>query len=266
MPVVTLSPSAVYDPLIVTLNTARTRLNDEFSTLLPVSGKLLGNNQVFSQQMANNAWRKVQEYLGDRGCARLINETIIQSLPPVASLDPASQTWLSWTGYFDGANYYPQPALPADFAHPLKVWERWSGQNAQFCDPPMEKILGGIPTEAKGNAIRRWEWRGDALYMPGSQMIEDLRVRYVCFLADFVDGATQWFQQPVPIPRISDGFSWFICAELAIAKGDLKLEGLLLERGRTSLDQTFNQDVRADQSVNIRRRSRSGRGYGREWY
>lgn len=265
MPILPPQPATAYDTVNDVLNTARVRLNDELKTLLPVGGKLLGNNQAFVQKLVNTAWRKSQEYLAERGYARLIDEVVIYQIPVVSSLDPASQCWLSWAGFFDGNNLFPQPALPQGFSHPLKIWERWSNQNAQFGDPPMEKFLDGIPAMTKTTAHRFWEWRNDAIYTPGSQNIEDFRIRHVIFMPDFQDsGTTPWFQQPVPIVRISDGLSWLICAEIASARGDDAQD--FTDKGESALSKVFNLDVKADQRVNVRRQPRSGRSFGRNWY
>ena len=256
-----------YDTANTVLNMTRGRLNDELKTLQPISGKLLDTNQAFAQQTFNTAWRKCQEALGEKGYARLVNEIIINALPVVASLDPAVQCWLNWNGFFDGATLWPAITLPAGFNHPLKIWERWSNQNQPFLDPPMEKFLDGMPDTIKTSSIRYWEWRNDAIYMPGSQMVEDLRIRFVQFLADIVDvGAAPWFTQPVPIVRIADSLSWFIIAELAGAKGDIDMEAAQTEKAQAALLRVFNLDVKADQRVNIRRQPRSGRGFGRSWY
>lgn len=265
MPIIPVQNVAQYDSVTIALNSAKSRLNDRLNTLLPVSGSILGNTSDSTLQSLNNAWRRQQDYLADRGYARLINEQVIFGLPPVASLDPSTQTWLSWEGYFDGANLWQTPQLPSDFTHPLKVWERWSGQNAQFVDPPMEKILDGIPAVAKGPGIQFWEWRGDAIYMPGSQMLEDLRVRYVKYLADFSDiGQVRWFQQPIPIMRAADSLSWFLCAEVVGARGEEALSESFMEKGKTALAHLFNLDVRADQRVNIQRQPR-GRNFRGVW-
>jgi len=262
MPVLPPQVSAPYDTVNTVLNQARVRLNDELTTLLPVGGRLLKNNQIFSQQVTNTAWRKTQEYLGERGYARLLDEVVMFALPVVAIADPAVQVRLEWTGYFDGTNYFPSPALPRNLNHPLKVWERWSGQAAAFCDPPMEKILDGLPSFTKTTRNRCWEWRGDAIWMPGSLNVMDLRIRFVNFMDDFLDiGGVQWFQQPVPIMRCGDGMSWLMCAELAAAKGDQDLMERLTTRGEAALSKVLNLDVRADQRVNIRRRPNTGRHY-----
>lgn len=267
MPVLPPIAAQPYDTANDVLNMTRGRLNDELKTLLPVSGRLLENGQVFVQQTFNTAWRKCQAFLAEKGYARLLDEVVMQSLPVVASSDPGVQTWLSWSGYFDGANLFDAPALPQGFSHPLKIWERWSGQNAQFADPPMEKFLDGLPAVTKASSIRFWEWRNDAIYMPGSLMVEDLRIRFVSYFPDLADsGTTPWFQQPVPIVRVADGLSWFICAELAGARGDANAESGYTEKAKTALLQVFNLDVKADQRVNIRRMPRSGRGFGGSCY
>ena len=267
MPILPPVSAQPYDTVTTVLNIARGRMNDDLDTLQGVSGRILKNGQVFTQQTVNTAWRKLQEYLSERGYARVINECVISSLPVAGSSDPSTQAWLSWQGYFDGLNFFPQPALPGELTHPLKIWERWSGSNAQFADPPMEKILDGLPSVQKTSRNRFWEWRGDTIYFPGSQMIEDFRIRYVKYLEDFLDsGNTPWFNLQVPIVRVGDGFSWFICAELAGARGDNDLSDKYMGRGEAALNRIFNLDVAADQRVNIRRQSRSGRGNGRTWY
>lgn len=268
MPVFAPAAGVAYDSATTILNMTRTRVNQELVTLRPTNGKVLDLNNATTQQMFNTAYRKSQDYLAERGYSRLTDEVLILSVPVVGTLDPAAQCWLSWSGFFDGQNYFAQPQLPAGFNHPLKIWERWSGINAEFVDPPMEKILDGIPAVAKSSSNRFWEWRNDAIYMPGSQMVEDLRIRHVTFLPDIVDvGTLPWWQQQVPIVRIADGLSWMLCAEMALMKGQMDLHDDLTKRGEGGLLRVFNLDVKADQRVNVRRRPRSGRGFGRSnWY
>ncbi|MDE2099614.1 MAG: hypothetical protein KGL39_20345 [Patescibacteria group bacterium] len=267
MPVMPPSAGSAYDTATTILNMTRARLNDELKTLQPTSGKLLDLGNANTQQIFNNSWRRSQDYLAEKGYARLINEVIISQFPVVASSDPASQCWLSWAGCSDGVNDYTTPQLPAGFNHPLKIWERWSNQNAEFSITPMEKCLDGLPAWQKTTAIRFWEWRNDAIYMPGSQMIEDLRIRHAIFMPDIIDiGTTPWWQQQVPIVRISDGLSWMICAEVARARGDATAAQEFTDRGEAGLVRVFNLDVKADQRVNVRRRPRSGRGFAGPWY
>ena len=285
-------PAAPYDSLMVVRNTVQARLNGALDSLQPISGKILENSSYFSQQAVNDAWRNAQDYLAERGFADLLNEAVISGFPIVASLDPATQVRLDWTGCGDGVTTYTTPFLPSECTHPLKIWERWSNQNAEFSQTPMEKILDGLPAWQKAMANRCWEWRNNAIWMPGALMVEDFRIRYVKYLPDFVDnfagktfdempgtfdetsgtfdeaGGTRvhWFEQPVPIMRCSDGFSWFICAEFAEAQGKVEVADRFLQRGKDAFGRIFNLDAAADQRVNIRRRPHSGRGNGRSYY
>lgn len=264
MPILAPQTAANYDVLSTVLDMARMRLNDNIVTRQAVSGRLLDNNQVFSQVIVNTAWRKSQNYLAEKGYDRLVDECIIKQFPVVASADPASQCWINWQGCFDGQNLFQQPALPQFFNHPLKIWERWSNINAEFSDPPMQKILNGLPANTKTPNHRFWEWRSDTLYTPGSQMVEDFRIRHVSYLADFLDtGSIPWFQQVVPIMRGSDGLAWMICSEVAISRGDNQAAVLFTGNGKESLNSIFNLDVEADQAVNIRRQPRTGTGFRR---
>ena len=131
----------------------------------------------------------------------------------------------------------------------------------------MEKFLDGLPSTGKTSRMRHWEWRNNAIYTQGSQLVEDLRIRFGTFLPDIVDvGTVPWFQQNVGIVRVGDGLSWFICAELAAARGDYDLELGCIAKAEAALLRVFNADVQADQRVNIRRRPRTGRAMGRAWY
>src|ERR1017187_5491545 len=249
-----------YDTVTNAVTSAKARLNDSLPSLYPVGGGVLGLNQPTTLQSLNSAWRRMQDTLAARGYARLLSEAIISSIPVVGSQEPASQTWLGWSGFFDGQNLFPQPALPSNFTHPLKIWERWSGQNAEFCGPPMEKILAGLPAVKKVPSNRFWEWREDAMWMPGSLNVMDLRIRFISYLPDFSDiGNIQWFQQPVPITRGSDALSWFLCSEVTGARGDTATSDRFLAKGVEALNHLFNLDVEADQFVNVQRQPRGGR-------
>ena len=264
-------PVAPYDSLMVVKNTVQARLNGALDSLQPISGKILENSSYFSQQAVNDAWRNAQDYLAERGFADLLNEKVISGFPIVASHDPSTQVWLDWTGCSDGVSTFTTPFLPSECTHPLKIWERWSNQNAEFSQTPMEKILDGLPAWQKAMANRVWEWRNNAIWMPGALMVEDFRIRYVKYLPDFVDNfagniRVHWFEQPVPIMRCSDGFSWFICAEFAEAQGKPEIADRFMQKGKDAFGRIFNLDAAADQRVNIRRRPHSGRGGGRSYY
>lgn len=249
------------DSVASVLNAAKVRLNEEVPTLMAVTGRVLENGQYFTLQSLNNAWRKLLEHLVTQGYAALESEIIISAFPVVASTDPASQCWLSQAGCFDGVATYITPSLPSDFTHPLKMWERWSGQNAGFSRDPMEKILDGLPTPQKSSWMGCWEWRSEAIYVPGSLVLEDFRIRYAKNIPDFADaGTTQWFQGTVPLLRCTEPLSLFLCAEFASSRQQETLAQVFEARAITAASKLTNRDVRADERVDIRRRSAWSRG------
>lgn len=256
-----------YDTVSSVIDAAKARINDEITTLAPVSGKILLNTQAFTQKLVNSAWRKFQEYLGNLGCTEFIQEDLVLALPVTTNLDPASQVYINWFGYFDGTTLQPTPVLPQNFMSPLKVLERQNGTQAPFV--PMEMFFDGLPSWNKGPRNRMWEWRRESLYMPGSTFLMDLRLRYITYLGDFVDsGSTPWFGTAVPVMRCQDSLSMFICSEIANTRDDMDAD-----KWRQKAEDTarlfMNRDQRMKQRGNTRRLSRSGRlestsgsGYG----
>lgn len=261
-----------FDTLNTVMNLARTRLNDVLQTIQPVGGRILQNTQDFTLTVCNGGWWRLQEYLADLGDTQFKQEVIIPAIPalPNTQFDPASQIWISQAGFFDSVDFHVSPALPADLSHPLKIWERWSGQNMPFSDS-MECFMDGIPNWNKTTAMRGWEWRQNRIYTPGSQQVEDLKIRYMNYMLDFADsGTTPWFQQPVLVTRSRDALAWFICAEFAEAqeaKDPLHAKAkMFLDKAETAASKIFNRDVVMKQRTDVRRQSTSGRGrQGQNW-
>ncbi len=260
MPVIPAYNTTQYEQVGYALNDARTHLGARVDTLQFISGKMLDFTDSFMQQATNNAWRMMQDCLADLGYSELLNRAIIGSLPVVATVDPEVQVWLAQRGYFDGVQLWTNPALPTDFTHPLYVSERPSGQNAYGWR--MEKMVDGITPQAKSVLNRQWEWRQNAIWMPGALQVNDLIIRYVAYLADFIDVSTsRWYQQPLPIFRGSRALGWFIASaiENASVNGDHDLAAAYSQQGESACGTIMNRDVKSDQRVNLRRQSRSGR-------
>lgn len=251
---------------------AKVRLNDDINTLQPVSGKILVNTSDFSLQTVNTAWRKLQEFLANLGYVSLVNETVITGLPAVTNTDPATQVYINWFGYFDGTTLQVAPVLPQSLITPLWVQERQNGTDSWFTK--MEIIFDGLPSWPKGPRNRIWEWRNNAIYMPGSTYIMDLRVRFITYFPDFADNQTAspaipWFQQSIPIMRSQDALSWFVAAELVSARSELGVSAdKFWAKGEAAARLIFNRDAKMKQRGNVRRESRScrlerqGHGWG----
>lgn len=263
MPIIPPILTAPYDIVDAVLNVARVRINDAIAS---INGDILTDTQPFTQVMTNIAWRKLQEYLANLGYTRSKQEVILSGIPPVTDFDPATQVSLSWSGYYNGSGYQippDAPALPQDMILPLRLWERSSAGAWSFC--PMSQALDGLPAQQKFPANGFWEWREDAIYMPGSTITEDIRMRYAAFLPDFADqGPVPWYQQPVPIMRCMDPLAYYIAAEAAAPRADLDAE-TFASKGQETAKLIFNREVQQKQRVTATRRPygrRAGYGYG----
>src|ERR1700676_632288 len=198
-------PSAPYDSLTTVINAARVRLNDKVDTLAAIGGKILGNTQPFSQQVCNDAWRKLQQFLADLLYTGMEQEVIYTALPAAGSADPAVQAYFGYNQYFDGQNAWPAFALPQTLIRPYELWERPAGSGQLMTE--MDLVIRGLPAVPKSNWNRLWEWRDDVIYLPGALVATDLRIRYAMYFADFADvGVTPWYQASVPIMRCLDAF------------------------------------------------------------
>ncbi len=236
------------------MNTARVRMNDAIQS---IGGDILTNDQPFTQNMVNNAWMRLQEYLANLGYARLIDEEIIQALPVAGSQDPASQCWIDWTGFYDGTQLWKNYALPAKCSFPLRIWDRVSGLNAGW-GRPLENVMDGMPAMYKTSRNGIFEYRNDKIYMPGTSIRVDLRVRFAQFFPDFeTQGQTNWYDQKVPITRCRDSFADYICVEASDGRDDVDSQ-TFKTRAENEAKLIFNRDVRLKNRSNVRRQPRSG--------
>ena len=237
-----------YDIVNSILNAARVRVMDELPTLQPIGGQILDRSQPWVQEATNIAWRRLQECLADLGYVRLEDEKILH-LPGVTNLDPGAFITLSWTS---------SPALPDDLITPLQLWERPTSSGVSFQFGEMDKCLNGLPATTKGPWNINWAWQTDTLVLPGAVVNLDLRIRYVAYLADFLDavldvstgqyipqigGTMPWFMLPVPINRCKDAFSLFLCAELAAAAKQPELAAVLISDAEDKCKQIADRET-----------------------
>jgi hypothetical protein len=236
--------TAPYDTIETILNATRTRINDSIASL---AGDVLTDNQPFTTQMVNSAWRRLQRRLADLGYVSLEKEVILP-LPAMTNSDPAVFMWISWTGCFDGTVVQTSPVLPQDLISPTKRWERPTGSAADFIE--LDNIDGGLDAVAKMNWNQQSEWRNDAIWIPGAVPLTDLRVRYAAYYADFTSISANP-SQVVPIMQCLDPFSNYIASEMANSRADL--DGA-----------TFDQKAEAGAVMIAQRQSAAPRGIGKD--
>ena len=286
MPAPPPSVTSNFDIVDTAMNMARVQVND---CPLALSGNLLDDTQPYAQTFYNLAWRDFQSDMAQAGDPAQTEEALILGLPPVATIDPGVQTFLSQTQFFDGVGYFAPPTvqvLPQSLICPLWVRERLAGSMQLFSN--MVACDNGLPGGPKTTFNRYWEWRGgtgtpqvpsplggNAIFMPGATVSRDLWIRFASYIPDAVDNFpivdTPWYQQPISMFRCADALGFYIAAKFAFSRGSdqaVAIGNSFLEQGRNQMRKLLNQTtMKIRQRVNHRRRPFSGgRHQGWAWY
>lgn len=236
-----------FDIVMTAINGANTRLNGRVETLQAIGGQVLGNTDAFSNQLVNDAWRKLQNHLADRRYSGLQTESVFQNVPQTGSTDPMVQSYIDYSGFFNGVTISGAPALPATLIRPYELTERQSGTQNLFTE--MDEILFSLPRVPKQSWNRQWLWRNNRLYLPGALVATDLSIVYAQLLGDFVDGALPWFQQIIPVQNSIDAFADYICREIAVARGDIAGASAFQLSAEDNADKILNQDSTGGKSI-----------------
>ena len=262
MPV--LNNPSPYDNLETVLTLARTIIADVMPT---VAGDLLSDAQPYTINYVNLGWRKLQKKLALAGHQKLEQELDIVNLPVVATIDPAIQVSITWTGFFDGANQWQTPALPTDMIYPMRLWERQSGTVQRF--KPMTPAIDALPSRAQGVWMQHWDWRDDTLWMPGSIVNLDLRMRYACYLPDLAYGQGGAQGTPVPVMRCAEALAYYIAEAFTEPRGDAgssnPISQMFAAKGDVATDQITAMTAKTQQRANYRRIPYGGRRTSRHW-
>ena len=224
-------------------------------------GQILTDNPAispFTQPFLNSSIRELYRELRNVGQPTLIKDNVIIAGLPVinsptnglGSPDPAVQTVLSTSGYFDGVELWPQYLLPGDMLYPERVWERQNGTNDNFQQMSQpEDGLAGVP---QGNCFREWEWRNDNINLHGATQVRDLRLRYYCALPQFFSQTLDFSTTYVPILDCTDAVAYKTAVKYARMLGSPGLADLAAE-AKEQMFQLKNATTRRAQSIDYQR-------------
>lgn len=174
MPVI---PSSAYVSVESITNLIRAISNDMIYTQ---AGEILTDSANFMFPLLNDSLEWFQNEVNNHGVTTFEKETFLTGITPAAFVpanDPGQQVNVSDTGYFDGTLSHISPQLPVDLLQPLKMWERQSLTAESWV--PMGMRLDGLSSQTPSSRFGQWEWRQDALNMPGAVQTNDLRLRYM---------------------------------------------------------------------------------------
>lgn len=238
---------AAYDTAEYVLNNARAALNDVMEN---TAGDILTDDWPATYVYLNQAKRLVEHELASNGVEFNVKEQIFFSIGPVQSVDPSQQVWISQSGYFDGVNNHANPFLPGDLIVPLRLWERFSGtQNPFFqIEPAVDGLSGSL---MQVQMFRYWDWRTDAIYLPGATMINDIRMRYVSYSPELT-GPTSI----VPFRRSAIAIAFMTAWCFANPRGASNVQ-TLYDMAKVEMDQIVSSTTRKKQ-----RRPAQKRAYG----
>lgn len=159
------------------MNLFRSSINDDGGgNDGPQGGIIATNDAPFTLPFLNNAiqwlYRKLRN-IGDP--ALIIDNYLVLGLPPLTQPNPAVQVSLGFLGYFDGFAEHGNWTLPAGAMGVDRLWERVSATGLNF--HPMRAQPDGLQSRHQTSVMREYEWRGNALWMPGALEAVDLRMR-----------------------------------------------------------------------------------------
>lgn len=229
--------------------------NVAYSVTIP-TGDIFQDSQGYVLQIVNLAWRKLQKKLAVKGHPRLQNEVIISSIPAVTNLDPSSQQWISWTQFFDGTNLLSPtttpagPVLPQDFISPREFHERVHGQFAEFNERPPSP--NSLPSRIKGSANFAWDWREDAIYVPGSLLVMDWHLRYSAYLPEIAVQGSGFSTTQVPIMRCAEALAYY-AAEIFVTPRGGPLGPQWEAKGDVAVEEITGSWVKIQQRMSISR-------------
>lgn len=229
------------------MNRARAFVNDAYSG---GAGRILTDSAPFSVEYLNSALEYVQDRLGNTGVITLIVDNfILTPVTPVPNPNPAIQTNISYTGYFDGTANHATPALPGDCIAVLKLWERAANSSENFVE--MAQPQGGLCSRIQGTWLNEWEYRQDAIYMIGSTQTEDIRMRYVTRFTPIAKG-TDLTTVSIQILASTEALAHVVAHRYARARGAPQT-ATMKEDAEEAIRQILNRYIQRAQEIDTHR-------------
>jgi hypothetical protein len=142
----------------------------------PQGGIIATNDAPFTKPFLNKAIRWLYRNLRNIGDpALIIDNYILTGIPALTQPNPAVQVSLGFLGYFDGFAMHSEWKLPAGAMGIDRLWERATGTGLDFVE--MHARPDGLAPRMQVGRMGVYEWRGNAVWMPGALQELDLRIR-----------------------------------------------------------------------------------------
>jgi len=217
------------------------------------AGEIHTDTANFMFPLLNDSLEWFQNEVNNHGVESFVKETFLLSVTAAVftpANDPGQQVNISDTGYFDGAVGHASPQVPVDLLVPLYLWERQNGSSENWVI--VDEYPGGMPNKIPNSRFAMWEWRQDAIYMPGATQTNDIRLRYTGSHASLVTPSdTLLF-------RGATGALAYKTVGTYLASKNPQASGLALIEAKDRINQICTRSSRMKQRESISRQS-----YGR---
>lgn len=248
------------------LNFARVLINDAQSQS-GLAGQDLADSKPYTWPLLNFCYAKLANWLEDSNVESCTySEMIIGPLTPAptASSDVNTQVRLGYDGYWDGGQdqVNNQFKLPDDCLMPLFIWERQVANAGPFLE--MKQVLGGLPPRSGLFNFRIWEFRQNAIFMPGAIQSNLIRIRYIPALPLLIQPLDGQPYPQVPLARAGEALAYLVAAEFAEIRNAANAPGLRT-KANEQLDIISNKSAKRENQVDQRRRGYGFRRKGRRW-
>jgi hypothetical protein len=241
-----------YDSAEYVLTQTRAIVND---LMEDPQGDILTDDWFATWVYLNQAYRLCQHELANNGVETNVQEMILSNLTPCPVSDPEQQVWLSQSGYYNGVTNIALPQLPGDMIIPLRLWERFTGTQDPFIQvtPSIDGLPSGL---VQAQQFRFWDWRGDAIYLPGATQNNELRLRYIGYFPELT-GPTS----VVAYRRMAVALAYMTAFCFANARGSAQAPSMQAT-AQNELDQIVSQTTRKKQRRGASKRPYGGRNTG----
>jgi hypothetical protein len=170
----------------------------------------------------------------------------------LAEPNPAVQVNVSYAGYFDGLQMHDVPALPPDCVQVLEVRDRATGTQDIFV--PLGRPQQGIGSVWQCAYLSIWEYRGDAIWMPGATQTRDLQIRYQTQLQPIVPPTTRspWSDISINVLATVNTLAWLTIFNYVTSRGGTGAAAAE-KRADRMMRYVVNRYVRGDQGIHFSR-------------
>lgn len=199
----------------------------------------------------NSSLRELYRELRNVGVPRLIRDNVQVNIPANGATGPGVQTYLAFTGYFDGMTLQTSPVLPPDMMYPVELWEQQTGQSLPFVR--MSQPQYGLPSRNQTFALGEWEWREDQLNFVGTLSPVTIRMRYAAALTQFISPVT-YSTTYIPILDCEEAVAYKTAYKIAFAMSGLT--PAVADLKQSAIDAMFqlkNENIRRQQSQEFTR-------------